>query len=288
VAEYSRHCTNAFSSRAGDARERYLSWADAENGPTGRERVIYGVYTLGGNLQRCEEAVTRAAAMPPAMPEAEQAASSFAAAIGTLQPLLARADVYYERESYRDDGMALGRELHPQLMAAFDAFRAADTALRAQVDAVQDAARTERIAELAHDPSRRTEYLIERLMADALAVVRASDALRLERGVLVADDPQAFIALVQTLERNANEMSGYQPVPPDRRPDGYDRLRSERDEVVEAALLLMRRVRDGERFDGMEQRWMGTSSGWMVRGSPDRLVNEYNEMIGTYNSLTWR
>lgn len=49
----------------------------------------------------------------------------------------------------------------------------------------------------------------------------------------------------------------------------------------------MRRVRDGDPLNESEQEWVGTNAGWMVDGSPDQLIERYNEMIGAYNSLRW-
>ena len=38
-------CVNRLSARAYDSRKRYFSWA-AQSGPTGHERIIYGLYTI--------------------------------------------------------------------------------------------------------------------------------------------------------------------------------------------------------------------------------------------------
>ena len=38
-------CINRLSERSYESRSRYFSWA-GKNGPTGRERIIYGTYTI--------------------------------------------------------------------------------------------------------------------------------------------------------------------------------------------------------------------------------------------------
>ena len=38
-------CINRLSARSYESRERYFSWAD-KNGPNGKERIIYGTYTI--------------------------------------------------------------------------------------------------------------------------------------------------------------------------------------------------------------------------------------------------
>ena len=38
-------CINRLSERSYQSRSRYFSWA-AKSGPTGRERIIYGTYTI--------------------------------------------------------------------------------------------------------------------------------------------------------------------------------------------------------------------------------------------------
>ena len=51
------------------------------------------------------------------------------------------------------------------------------------------------------------------------------------------------------------------------------------EKFVKAVKELMRRVREKKPFDSTERQWVGTSAGWMVEGSPDKVVHEYNNMI---------
>jgi hypothetical protein len=271
AAAYSESRINPFSQRAMQARARYLSWVDPETGPTGRERQIYGVYTLAGNASRCRDVVTARAAQPPSMPEAERAAADYATALETLIPLLARADTYYERESYRDDGFALGRELHPQLIAALDAMRDADRALRAQVESAEDAARAERIAQLELDPARHGELVRERFMSRAIAFVRLASTVRVESNRYVIDDTPAFVQAALDLERSVNELAEF---------------RGEADRLLQSALGMMRRVRDGTRFTTGERMNLGdAASGWMVDGSFEEVQMHHNRVVDAYNRL---
>ena len=68
-------------------------------------------------------------------------------AVVTLEPLLKEADDYYDQENYKDDRMAKGKALHPRLVAAWDAFAAADQTLRTGLDVLQDKRALERLAD---------------------------------------------------------------------------------------------------------------------------------------------
>lgn len=108
-------CINRLSARAFDSRKRYFSWA-AKSGPTGKERIIYGLYTIYDTAD-CRKNVEKANAIEPHDDALEAAATAFAEAAGKLEPLLKEADDYYTREDYKDDKMAKGRALHPRLVA---------------------------------------------------------------------------------------------------------------------------------------------------------------------------
>ena len=99
-------CINRLSERAYESRTRYFSWV-GKNGPTGKERIIYGTYTIY-DTSACRKAVEKANTLEPRDAGLEAAASAYADAVSKLEPLLKEADDYYERQDYKDDGMAKG------------------------------------------------------------------------------------------------------------------------------------------------------------------------------------
>jgi len=144
-------CINRLSERSYESRKRYFSWA-AQSGPTGKERIIYGTYTIYDTTD-CKKNVEKANALEPRDAALEAAASAYAEAVSKLEPLLKEADDYYKQEDYKDDRMAKGRALHPRLVAAWDAFANADKALRNGVEAIND----RRAANTAHAHAQAQE-----------------------------------------------------------------------------------------------------------------------------------
>src|SRR5215510_10145432 len=65
-------CINRLCERAYDSRTRYLSWV-GKNGPTGKERIIYGTYTIYDTAD-CRKNVEKANALEPRDAELEAAA----------------------------------------------------------------------------------------------------------------------------------------------------------------------------------------------------------------------
>ncbi len=281
ISGYSTDCLNRFSERVYSSRERYLSWADEETGPTGRERIVYGLYTIY-DPRRCRAAVGEAARREPSMPDAERAAEAYAAAVERLYPLLARADRYYERETWRDDDMAGGRQMHAELLTAYEAFASADRDLRREVEAVQDRARAARLVALAADPARRAEYLVERTMDQALRVLRLARDLDIEGGRYVAEDPAAFVAAAEALRGGVDELLA---LPPERGGSSIGGFREGAEELLEATLTLMRRVRDGDRLTRSELSRVGTRAEWMTDGSYGQLQGRYNRLVDIYNRM---
>ena len=104
-------CINRLSERSYDSRSRYFSWA-AKTGPTGKERIIYGTYTIY-DTSDCVKNVEKANGLEPHDAALEAAASAYAKAVAKLEPLLKEADDYYTQENYKDDKMAKGRALRP-------------------------------------------------------------------------------------------------------------------------------------------------------------------------------
>src|SRR5689334_6545883 len=86
-------CINRLSERSYDSRSRYFSWA-AKSGPTGKERIIYGTYTIY-DTSDCRKNVEKANAMEPHDAAIEAAAAAYADAVSKLEPLLKETDDYY-------------------------------------------------------------------------------------------------------------------------------------------------------------------------------------------------
>ncbi len=142
------------------------------------ERIIYGTYTIY-DTSDCRKSIEKANTYEPRDAELEAAASAYAEAVSQLAPLLKEADDYYPREDFKDDKMAKGRALHPRLVAAWDAFAAADLKLRGEVEAINDKRALAQLAAIEQSEGRKAHYYVNALMIQAKRVLRAENAAKL-------------------------------------------------------------------------------------------------------------
>jgi hypothetical protein len=262
-------CINRLSERAYDSRKRYASWA-AKSGPTGKERIIYGTYTIY-DTSDCRKNVEKANALEPRDLALEAAASAYADAVSKLEPLLKEADDYYDQEDYKDDKMAKGRALHPRLVAAWDAFANADKALRAGVETVNDRRAVERLAAIEQSEGRKATYHVQAVMIDAKRVLRTLDA----------EQPD-LSAIAQALNQYETIVKAADQLPPESGKIG-SMFVGEAKSFLTTAKQLMRRIRDKVPYSQGDRMMLNAGSGWMVEGSPPRLLRDYNELIEAYN-----
>jgi len=263
-------CINRLSERAYDSRRRYFDWA-AKTGPTGRERIIYGTYTIY-DTSDCKKNVETANALEPRDEGLEAAASAYAEAVGKLEPLLKEADDYYTQEDYKDDKMAKGKALHPRLVAAWDAFAAADQKLRAGVDAINDKRALERLAEIEAKDGRKTRYHVEAMMIHAKRVLRAENA-----------DKPDLAAITQAIGEYEGLVKAAEQLPADSGPKIGSMFISNAKSFLATAKQLMRRMRDKTPYSQGDRMMLNAGSGWMIEGSPPRLMRDYNQLIDSYN-----
>jgi hypothetical protein len=262
-------CINRLSARAYDSRKRYFSWA-GKKGPTGRERIIYGTYTIY-DTSGCRENVEKANALEPRDAALEAAATAYADAVSKLEPLLKEADDYYEQENYKDDKMAKGKALHPRLVAAWNAFAAADRALRDGVEAIRDKQAAEKLAALEKSEGRTSRYYVEALMIDAKRVLRTQGAAKPDLAALT----QALNAYEATVKAAEGSAGGGPKI-------GSMFINTAKSFLV-SAKQLMRRIRDHKPYSAGDRMMLNAGSGWMVEGSPQRLLRDYNQLIDAYN-----
>ena len=263
-------CINRLSARAYDSRKRYFSWL-GKNGPTGQERIIYGAYTIY-DTSDCKKNVEKANALEPHDADLETAASAYAEAVGKLEPLLKEADDYYSQENCKDDRMAKGKALHPRLIAAWDAFASADQKLRSGVEAINDKRSLEKLAAIEKDEGRKARYHVEALMIQAKRVVRAVDT-----------DKPDLTAITQALNDYESLAEGSEQFSG----SGDGKIGSffigNAKAFLVTAKQLMRRIRDHVPYSAGDKMMLNGGSGWMVEGSPARLLRDYNQLVESYN-----
>jgi hypothetical protein len=262
-------CINRLSERSFESRERYFSWA-AKSGPTGRERIIYGLYTIY-DTSDCKKNVEMANASEPRDAELEAAATAYADAVSKLEPLLKEADDYYEQENYKDDKMAKGRALHPRLVAAWDAFAAADKSLRAGVESINDRRALTRLAEIEASEGKKMRYHIEAIMLSAKRVWRAEQASTPDVAAITAAIAE-YESLVTAAER----------LPADDGKIGSFFINTAKG-FLTSSKQLMRRIRDKTPYSQGDRMMLSGGGGWMVEGSPPRVLRDYNQLIESYN-----
>jgi hypothetical protein len=262
-------CINRLSERAYESRKRYFSWV-SKNGPTGRERIIYGTYTIY-DTSDCKKNVEKANALEPRDAALEAAASAYATAVSALEPLLKEADDYYKQEDYKDDRMAKGRALHPRLIAAWEAFASADKALRGNVETINDRRSAERLAAIEAKEGRNARYHVEMLMIQAKRLARALDAGKPD-----------LAAITPALNEYEATVKSLEDLPPDDTKLGSFFIGSAKT-FLTSAKQLMRRIRDKKPFSRGDQMMINAGGGEMIDGTPQRMMRDYNSLIEAYN-----
>lgn len=266
-------CINRLSERSYSSRSRYFSWAN-QNGPTGKERIIYGTYTIY-DTSDCRKNVEQANTLEPRITELEAAGSAYADAVSKLEPLLKEADDYYTQENYKDDKMAKGKAMHPRLVAAWDAFAKADKDLRRNVEVINDKRALERLAEIERSEGRKARYHVEALMIQAKRVLRAQNA-----------DKPDLVALTQALnDYEAATRDLESAASADDQKIGSMFTGSAKS-FLTSAKQLMRRIRDKTPYSQGDKMMINAGSGWMIEGTPERLLRDYNQLIDAYNRGT--
>lgn len=244
--------------RANQSWERYASWVDMKKGPTGKERYItYGLYSLHdvtSEIGAAEQATTR----EPALPEIDQTIRRYIQAYQALAPLITRAERYYERKDYRDDGAAEGRRLHEEMVPAANAFLRERATLDAQMRVFKRDLDGRELAAIESREGRSARWQVRNIMMNARAVV---DLMPSNESPIV--DLKAFDAAVASYAAAVREMDGFK----ERDPKGVPFIESQ----ASSWLGKVRDFRDK----------LGRSRGDVRKGA----ANDANWLITNYNTM---
>jgi hypothetical protein len=286
---YVDHCLNRFARQVFDAEGRYLQWVNRETGPTGRERIVYGIHNVSGEVTECSNAVARAAPLQPSMPVIEAAALRFSAALNAVVPLVRQANAYYgNRMTYQGDNMAQGRILHPQLITAFDNFTAAHRALSDELGRQQDAATEAFLSRVRNDPNQVVEFHLKNDQLMARRIIRLTRAWHVSnRGDLTGIDVNELAPQVQQYEQGLNALQGAAITNPRQsaRIVGLPSYQASCRTYLMQLQRLVLRLQNGDRFNRTEMRMMSMRFGYSVVGSPEAVSRAYNDSVQAYNRL---
>jgi hypothetical protein len=156
--------------RAVDSWNRYLSWVNPKTGPTGKERIIYGLYGLYDVRDEVAKAKTEIAAAPT-LPQLDASVGRYITAYETLAPLIGQAEGYYERKDYLADKMAEGRDLHQKLAPAAVTFVAARQNLEAEMKTVKADLERRELASIEQGEGRKARWQVRNVMIAIRPVV---------------------------------------------------------------------------------------------------------------------
>ena len=252
--------------RAVESWDRYRSWVNMQRGPTGRERyIVYGLYSLydvRGEIEKAEQAVTQ----EPAMPELDDAIRRYVQSYRTLAPLISRANVYYERKDYQDDGAALGRELHREMVPAAEAFLKD----RADVERAMRALRTDlnsrELADIERREGRSARWNVRSVMIAARGVMDLMPTN--ERPVV---DMAAFDEAIQRYAAALRELDKLKETDPDGASILDSQAGSWLGSLREYRQKLARARGDARRAGGHERTWIINNYNMMVSMSDMRM-----------------
>lgn len=246
--------------RASESLTRYESWVNMRTGPTGSERIIYGLYSLydvRGEIERARAAVSA----PPAMPELDARIGPYTAAYEALAPVITQANGYYERQDYKEDKMAEGKALHARLAPVAQSFRAERAQLETLFAREKERSDASELALIEKREGRKARWHVMNVM------IRARPVLNLlpSEAKPVVDMP-AFEAALASYAVAVRELDGYVAAEPGALSSFESRPRSWLGKLREFRDKLSQAKGDARRGAGRDLTW---------------IVNDYNTMIST-------
>ncbi|HEX6610078.1 MAG TPA: YiiG family protein [Hyphomicrobiaceae bacterium] len=252
--------------RASESWNRYASWANVKTGPTGKERIVYGLYSLYDVRELIEKA-RAAAAQPPAYPALDETVKRYIAAYEALAPLVTEADGYYERKDYMSDKMAGGKALHAKLAPAAQAFLTERKALERDMEAVKSDLDRRQLAAIEQSEGRKARWHVRNVMIEAKVMV---DLLPSNAAPVV--DLPAFDKALDRYAAAVKEFDAYSAATP----NSFFVFESSPRNLLGKLREFRQKV--GRTKGDARKAGVGHDLTW--------LINDYNMMVSTSQSAT--
>lgn len=278
-------CVNNNSNNVTDSAKRYFDWIpDIKVGPTGKENP-YGLYEIR-EIKTCVDGITASAAIDPDDPEFEAIGKAYADALTAAEAIANEAHKYYDEKNYEDDKWAKAKEMHPKLVAAFEAFAKADEAMRAAVAVKNDALQERDLARVETDMGKilmwhhkKTMILAKKVMDIGDVAIEPEFALDLAKFEPALTEFETQLEAMNTYAKEHKEEADSLTM--------FSSLQSDGEDFKKAAKEMLRRKRDNKAFTKDDfERFASGPAEW-VEGSPAKLSHDYNELVNTSNGLNY-
>lgn len=280
-------CLGRHAERVHASKRRYLSWvADADKGPTCKERYIsYGVYAIY-DPKRCADAVAQVRSTEPRIPALERAGDQLVQTLRELEPLLSRIERYYDQKDYLDDACAKGKESHPKMMQLWRTFEVAHKSLADALERPQASLLRRRVALArgSYGKGLRLGFLEVVAAANELIHAGSSETSATEPEISAVTDAVARLvqstdALMELSEQRSKEAKHVL---------WFGSFSRQAGELRAAAKSFVRRLTKGKRLSRTDQRRIASGAGWMVDGSWAKVVALHRKLVDSANNVRFR
>ncbi|WP_392564699.1 DUF3829 domain-containing protein [Orbus wheelerorum] len=157
-----------------DAIERYEYWVkDMQQGPTGNERSIGGLY-FSGDLKKtyaCKDDIDKLAAIAP-ITDLDNAATEFANNFVAASKIANELSIYYSQKDYKDDGFKKGKALHKTLVSAAILYNKSANVLSDKISVANDLRQLDRLIKVEKEEGRGDTYYRLSIMTQSKQLIR--------------------------------------------------------------------------------------------------------------------
>lgn len=140
---------------------------------------------------------------------------------------------------------------------------------------INDRRATERLAEIEQQEGKKSRYYVQAVMIQAKRLLRANEP-----------DKPDLAAITAALNTYEETVKAAEQLDADSGPKIGSMFISSAKTYLVSAKQLMRRLRDKTPYSQGDRMMLNAGSGWMVEGSPQRLMRDYNQLIEAFNRGT--
>lgn len=178
-----QECLRRSRSHIVESHARWIQGVDPESGMPKRNGPRPLVHPVDAELAPCVRATNEGVLSDPRLARIEEAASRYLTGAQTYAKLADELDAYYGAEVFKEDAWAKGKQLAPQMEAAYVAWDDARATLVGQLEEIRDGVDELRLAQVGSEQAPTMRWHCHRTMLAAKSLERCTRQEPLPPGV---------------------------------------------------------------------------------------------------------